>query len=139
MLRSYAPATGALLGEVPVATREDVRRAVARARRAQEAWALLPIAERAERILRYRNAFVDRAEEIVDLEVRETGKTRHEALIFEVFVVADVATYLTQRTPRSSSPRRGSRWGMPSTAAPTCTTSRAGSSPSSAPGISPSS
>ncbi|MBI2395146.1 MAG: aldehyde dehydrogenase family protein [Deltaproteobacteria bacterium] len=104
-LRSWAPATGALLGEVPVATTEDVERAVARARRAQEAWALLPVEERAERVLRYRNALVDRAEEVVDLEVRETGKTRHEALISEVFVVADVATYYAKNARRLLAPQ----------------------------------
>lgn len=106
VIRSYAPATGALLGEVPVATTEDVRRAVARARRAQEAWALLPLAERAERILRYRNAIVERAEELVDLEVRETGKTRHESLISEVFVVADVATYYAKNAEKFLAPKK---------------------------------
>ena len=106
MLRSYAPATGALLGEVPIATTEDVRRAVATARRAQEAWALLPIEERAERILRYRNAIVERAEELVDLEVRETGKTRHEALISEVFVVAETATYYANNAAKFLAPKK---------------------------------
>ncbi len=105
-LRSYAPATGALLGEVPVATTEDVRRAVASARRAQEAWALLPIAERAERVLRFRNAIVERAEEVVDIEVRETGKTRHESLISEVLVVAETATYFAKRAERLLEPKR---------------------------------
>jgi acyl-CoA reductase-like NAD-dependent aldehyde dehydrogenase len=106
MLRSYAPATGALLGEVPVATTEDVRRAVASARRAQEAWALLPIAERAERILRYRNALVERAEELIDIEVRETGKTRHEALISEVYVVVETATYFAKNAERLLAPKK---------------------------------
>lgn len=106
MLRSYAPATGALLGEVPIASTEDVRRAVASARRAQEAWALLPVAERAERVLRYRNAMVERAEEIVDLEVRETGKTRHEALISEVFVVAETATFYANNAEKFLAPKK---------------------------------
>jgi succinate-semialdehyde dehydrogenase/glutarate-semialdehyde dehydrogenase len=104
-IRSYAPATGALVGEVPVATTEDVRRAVARARRAQEAWALLPIAERCDRILRFRNAIVERAEELVDLEVRETGKTRAEALVSEVMVVAEVATYYAKNAEKILAPK----------------------------------
>lgn len=104
-IRSHSPATGALLGEVPVATTEDVRRAVARARRAQEAWALLPLAERCERILRYRNALVDRAEELVDLDARETGKTRAEALVCEVLVCAEVATYYAKHAERFLAPR----------------------------------
>lgn len=106
LVRSYAPATGALLGEVPVATTEDVRRAVARARRAQEAWALLPLPERRDRVLRFRNALVERAEEIVDLAVRETGKTRHDALVTEIFATAEIATWYAANAESILAPRR---------------------------------
>jgi acyl-CoA reductase-like NAD-dependent aldehyde dehydrogenase len=99
-LKSHAPATGALLGEVPIASADDVKRAVARARRAQEAWALLPVAERCERILRLRNAFIDRADEIVDLLTRECGKPRQEALSCEVIPVADLIGFYAARAER---------------------------------------
>ena len=99
-LKSHAPATGALLGEVPIASADDVKRAVVRARRAQEAWALLPVAERCERILRLRNAFIDRADEIVDLLTRECGKPRHEALSCEVIPVADLIGFYAARAER---------------------------------------
>ena len=104
-VKSYEPATGALLGEVPVASTEDVRRAVARARRAQEAWALLPLAERCERILRFRNAIVDRADELVELLSRETGKPRHEALVAEVIAVADLAGFFAARAEKILAPK----------------------------------
>ena len=42
-IRSFAPATGELLGEAPNTTAEEVRQVVVRARRAQEAWAALPV------------------------------------------------------------------------------------------------
>src|SRR3954468_15955534 len=80
-IRSYAPATGELIGEAPNTSADEVKQAVLRARRAQEAWGALPVEERCARLLRFRDAIVDRSEEIIDLLVRECGKPRHEALI----------------------------------------------------------
>ncbi|HSO34864.1 MAG TPA: aldehyde dehydrogenase family protein, partial [Labilithrix sp.] len=85
-LQSYAPATGELLGEVRVSSREDVHAAIARARKAQAAWGVLPIEERCERLYRLRDALVERAEEIVDVVSRECGKPRPDCLSHEVMV-----------------------------------------------------
>ncbi|MEQ8720861.1 MAG: aldehyde dehydrogenase family protein [Sandaracinaceae bacterium] len=104
-IRSYAPATGELLGEVPVMDAERVRDAVARARRAQEAWALLPIEERCERIRRFRDEIVRRADEVVELIARECGKPKAEALTHEVFITADLATWYAREAPRILAPR----------------------------------
>lgn len=105
VIESFAPATGELLGTVPVMSRSDVATAVQAARRAQEAWALLPVEERCERVLRFRDALVDRAEEVVDLLARETGKPRHEALGHEVFTIADLCTYYCKNAPAILAPR----------------------------------
>jgi succinate-semialdehyde dehydrogenase/glutarate-semialdehyde dehydrogenase len=105
VIQSYAPATGEAIGEVPIRGADEVRDAVARARVAQEAWALLPIEERCERILRFRDAIVDRAEEIIELIVRECGKPRAEALTHEVMVTVDLATYYAKRAPKILAPR----------------------------------
>jgi acyl-CoA reductase-like NAD-dependent aldehyde dehydrogenase len=105
-IRSYAPATGELVGEAPNTTPEEVKQAVARARRAQEAWGALPVEERAARVLRFRDAIVDRSDEIVDLLTRECGKPRHEALLHEVMVVADIATYYAKNAARILAPER---------------------------------
>src|SRR5690242_12823013 len=102
---SYAPATGEAIGEVPICSREQVRAAVDKARLAQQGWAQLPIEERCERILRFRDAIVDHAEAIVDLLVRECGKPRIEALSHEVLVTADLATYYAKRAPKILAPR----------------------------------
>ena len=53
-LKSWEPATGELLGEVPVASRDDVLETIARARKAQAAWGVLPVEERCTRLLRFR-------------------------------------------------------------------------------------
>jgi acyl-CoA reductase-like NAD-dependent aldehyde dehydrogenase len=100
-----APATGEKIGEVPVHSTEEVREAVARAHRAQEAWGVLPVEERCERLLRFRDAVVDRAEEIVDLLSREAGKPRQEALLHEVLGVADLTSWYCKNGPRILAPR----------------------------------
>ena len=105
-IRSYAPATGELIGEAPNTTPDEVKQAVTRARRAQEAWGALPVAERAARVLRFRDAIVDRADEVIDLLSRECGKPRHEALLHEVMVVADIATYFAKNADRILAPRQ---------------------------------
>jgi acyl-CoA reductase-like NAD-dependent aldehyde dehydrogenase len=104
-LKSYAPATGELLGEVPVATKDQVAAVVARARKAQAAWGVLPVEERADRILRLRDAIVDRADEIVEVVSTECGKPRTEALMHEVTLVADLATYYCRNAGRILAPQ----------------------------------
>ncbi|HTJ82519.1 MAG TPA: aldehyde dehydrogenase family protein, partial [Polyangiaceae bacterium] len=104
-IRSYAPATGELLGEARVMSADEVHAAVERARRAQESWGVLPVAERAERVMRFRDALVDREEEVSDLLSRETGKPRQEALLHEVAVIANLTTYFCKKAPELLAPR----------------------------------
>lgn len=103
-LRSFAPATGELVGEVPFTSADEVRATVARARKAQAAWGVLPVDERCERLLRYRDALVDRAEEIVELVSRECGKPRSDALN-EVLITVDLLTYYCKNGPRILAPQ----------------------------------
>src|SRR5579883_1361870 len=105
VVRTYAPATGELLGELPVTSRDEVHAVVARARKAQAAWAVLPVAERAERLLRLRDALVERAEEVVEIVSRECGKPRHEALVHEVMATLDLTSYWCKRADRILAPR----------------------------------
>jgi acyl-CoA reductase-like NAD-dependent aldehyde dehydrogenase len=104
-IESYAPASGELLGEAPVQSTADVRAAVERAKVAQHAWGVLPVEERCERLLRFRDALVERAEELVDLLSRETGKPRHEALGHELLPLADLMTWHAKHAPRILAPR----------------------------------
>ncbi len=103
-IRSYAPATGQLVGEVAVTPIDEVGRAVARARKAQQAWAVLPTEERAQRLLRLRDALAEHADELVDILVLECGKPRHEALIHEVTTLLDLATWTTAHAPAALAP-----------------------------------
>lgn len=103
-IASYAPATGELLGEVSISSKDDVLATVQRARKAQAAWAVLPIEERCERLLRLRDAIVDRADEIVDVVSRECGKPRQDALS-EVTVTVDLLTWYCKNAARILAPR----------------------------------
>lgn len=100
-----APATGESLGEVPVMGPSEVRLAVDRARSAQRSWAVLSVEERAERLLRFRDRVVERADALVELLSRETGKPRQEALSHEVIVLADAIGWVCKTAPRALAPR----------------------------------
>ncbi len=94
-----------LIGEAPVLDAAEVRRRVARARDAQKSWCRMPTAERAERVLRFRDALVEHAEELVDLLARETGKPKPEALGHELFPLADLITWYAKHASRILAPR----------------------------------
>jgi succinate-semialdehyde dehydrogenase/glutarate-semialdehyde dehydrogenase len=102
---SYAPASGEVLGDVPIFSAERVREAMTRARAAQALWSEVPLEERCERILTLRDTIVDRAEELVELLSAECGKPRQEALVHEVMVIADLATYYAKRATKILAPR----------------------------------
>jgi len=105
IIKSYAPATGELLGEVRISSPDDVRAAVARARKAQAAWGVLPVEERCDRLLRLRDALVERAGEIVDVVSRECGKPKQDVLSQEITVTVDLLTWYCKNAPRILQPR----------------------------------
>jgi succinate-semialdehyde dehydrogenase/glutarate-semialdehyde dehydrogenase len=78
-LRADVPATGELLGRLPLAAPADVEAALAGARAAQPGWAGRPVAERAHVIKRVHDLVLERREEIMDLVQLETGKARRHA------------------------------------------------------------
>ncbi len=99
-IKSYAPASGEVLGDVPVMSKDELNEVVLRARKAQKAWGTLPVEERCDRLLRFRDALVDHADDIALLLSKETGKPRHEALTHEVMTIADLLTYYCKNAPR---------------------------------------
>src|SRR3954469_23264068 len=66
-LAVHAPATGEWLADVRISTAEQIEEALARARTAQARWASMPLELRCERVLVFRDALVDRADELIDL------------------------------------------------------------------------
>jgi len=81
-LKSYDPATGEVVGEVPLTPVAEIPGIVARARAAQPAWAALGLEGRAEILGRTAAMLAERAEQHGALITREMGKPINEA-IFE--------------------------------------------------------
>lgn len=73
------PRTGQLVGRVPVATPRQCEDAVRRARAAAEGWARTPAAERATALHAAAAAVRAVADELAELNERETGKPRDDA------------------------------------------------------------
>jgi betaine-aldehyde dehydrogenase len=83
------PATGEVIAEAPLSTKEDVDRAVAAAGRAFEGWASQTPGERALALLRIADLIEERAEEIADLEAADAGKPRKAFLEDEIPFIVD--------------------------------------------------
>jgi succinate-semialdehyde dehydrogenase/glutarate-semialdehyde dehydrogenase len=103
-ITSINPATGEVLGEVPIMTAEQVKAAVDAARAAQRDWAKLPIETRCRRVSKFADVLMSRAEEVIDMLVREAGKTRLEALGMEVVLVADLVRYFAKHAAEMLEP-----------------------------------
>ncbi|HEX5063310.1 MAG TPA: aldehyde dehydrogenase family protein, partial [Kofleriaceae bacterium] len=103
-ITSINPATGEVLGEVPVMTAEQVRAAVETARAAQREWARVPVEARCRRVAKFADVLMARADEVIEVLVREGGKTRQEALGMELVVVADLVRYFAKHAPEMLAP-----------------------------------
>ena len=79
-LKSINPATGEVVGEVPVATEAEIEAVVARARAAQPAWAALGLEKRAERVAELGAKLVSHADELGLLLTQEMGKPLAEGV-----------------------------------------------------------
>lgn len=107
-----SPVTLERIGEIEVSTADDVRQAAARARKVQPAWADLPVAARARFLERALAALVARQEEVIDTVLRETGKTRSEAISMEIFAGCDVLAYYARRAATMLAPEKKRLHGM---------------------------
>ena len=101
---THAPATGALIAELPQSSRADVEAAFARARAAQREWAARPIAERAAVFARLHDLLLQRQSEILDILQTETGKARSHAFE-EVVDVALNARYYAKTAAATLAPK----------------------------------
>ncbi|QCW50139.1 succinate-semialdehyde dehydrogenase (NADP(+)) [Nocardioides dongxiaopingii] len=100
-----SPLDGAPLAHVPQSSEADVTEAFVRARRAQAAWARVPLDERSAMLLRLHDLVLDRQDEIVDLIVLESGKARKHASD-EPLHIALTARYYARTAHRHLDTRR---------------------------------
>jgi succinate-semialdehyde dehydrogenase/glutarate-semialdehyde dehydrogenase len=103
-ITSINPATGEPIGEVPDMSADQVHAVIASVRSAQRDWARVPLETRCRQVTRFAEVLMARAEELIDVIVREAGKTRLEALGMEVIVVADLVRYFAKHAPEMLAP-----------------------------------
>jgi acyl-CoA reductase-like NAD-dependent aldehyde dehydrogenase len=95
-LVSLNPATGDVVGELPVASPEAVNAAVARARAAQPGWAAMPLGERVRLLAEAGPRLIQRLDELARLLTTEMGKPYKEARAEIRFTVAGLEETLSE-------------------------------------------
>ncbi len=93
-LDSYSPATGELLGSVPITAPEDVQAVVDEVAKVQPFWAQLTLRDRARYLERAAQVLIDESDEIRDLIVSEQGKPRNEAFSMEMLPTIDALHWI---------------------------------------------
>ena len=98
------PATAEPIGEFEVATAEDVKEAVARARVAQKSWGATSVEKRAEVLQAALRILLDNKEKYIDRIISETGRSRLETIFMELFPACDSINYFSRRAPKMLKP-----------------------------------
>src|SRR5918995_6801655 len=75
----YDPATGEVIAETPLSTKDDVDRAVKAASAAFEDWSKTPVTQRVQVLFRYKMLLEEHFEELRDLVTLEIGKDAKDA------------------------------------------------------------
>ncbi|MGE0549343.1 MAG: aldehyde dehydrogenase family protein [Kofleriaceae bacterium] len=104
-LASYNPATGELLGTVPIHSAADVDLAVGRARVAAERWAALSFAARTDQLTAFRKALAANVDQLAELMHRENGKPMLEAYQ-ELMLAIGHVQHAMSRAESAMAPRR---------------------------------
>jgi acyl-CoA reductase-like NAD-dependent aldehyde dehydrogenase len=95
------PATGELLSEHSIASPEEVRAAVLRARAAQPAWNALGINRRIAIIRKFQKILLRDREALARKITAEAGKPLVESLLSEVLVALDAARFCAENAHRA--------------------------------------
>ncbi|TKD70714.1 CoA-acylating methylmalonate-semialdehyde dehydrogenase [Pseudalkalibacillus hwajinpoensis] len=75
----FNPATGEVIAQVPISTREDLDHAVATAKEAFLSWSEVPVPKRARILFKYQQLLVEHWDELAELITIENGKNFKEA------------------------------------------------------------
>jgi len=105
-LQLRSPVTMEITGELVCANKEEVSTAIARARKAQPAWAATSMKARSAIVQKALKLVLEKQDEIIDTVVAETGKARTDAMSMEVFSVADSLCYYAKNAEKFLRPRK---------------------------------
>jgi betaine-aldehyde dehydrogenase len=93
------PATGEVLAQVQIASKEDVDRAVASAQAGQRVWAGFTAMQRSRVLRRAVDLLRERNDELADIETLDTGKPVSETRFVDIVTGADVLEYYAGLAP----------------------------------------
>jgi betaine-aldehyde dehydrogenase len=93
------PATGAVIGQVQVASRADVDKAVVAAKKGFAIWSAMTGAQRGRVLMDAVRLLRERNEELAKLEVIDTGKPIQEAIAVDIMSGADAIEYFAGLAP----------------------------------------
>jgi acyl-CoA reductase-like NAD-dependent aldehyde dehydrogenase len=93
------PATGETIAHLPDMDAGQVKSLVDRARAAQPGWAALSFDERARYMFHFRKWLVDNRDRVARTVQDETGKTREDAFLADVFTTADACGFWAKKAP----------------------------------------
>lgn len=75
----YNPASGKVIGYVPISTEKELNEAVQTAEKAFETWSKVPVPKRARIMFKYRELLENHSDELAELITLENGKSFKEA------------------------------------------------------------
>jgi aldehyde dehydrogenase (NAD+) len=104
-LSSYNPATGEVIGSVPIMSADEVDAAVARARVAAQTWSTRSFAARAEELVAFRKAIAESVDTLAEILHRENGKPILEAYV-EVLNALSHLQHATARAEKAMATRK---------------------------------
>lgn len=102
----HSPATGERLGELPVDSPQAVREAIARARAAQAEWAKTGFAQRRAVLRSLSERLLRDTDELVERIVEDSGKTRENALMGEIWPVLEKLRWTIAKGEKHLRPER---------------------------------
>ncbi|WP_395330516.1 succinylglutamate-semialdehyde dehydrogenase [Novosphingobium sp. BL-8H] len=111
-LRSYDPATDALVWEGPIADAAAVDAALERAHAAFPGWAALPVAVRVEAVQRYKAVLENRKEAMAETISRETGKPLWETRGELASMIGKVGISIAAQAERAGEKRNDMPFGQ---------------------------
>lgn len=93
------PATGEQFGQIPMASPEQVQRAVDEMRAASPSWSAKSVRERIRILRKLQAVLIDAQDEITAVINQDCGKSRQDALI-ELFITVDMLAQTARQAPR---------------------------------------
>lgn len=100
------PATLEPLGSIPVMSPDEVRARVARAHRAQVGWGQTPFSERRRVLGHLLENILQHKDELCELIARDSGKTRENALLGEIWPICEKLRHTIASGERDLAPER---------------------------------